>query len=337
MNQTQKMLVSALVVTLFLVVSGAYLFFPYELDTRLGQHILWHIKLPIWLTAVLVGSSLAVSSACLQVILRTPLADPSLLGISSGASLSASLFFAIGGATGLLAVLKSSHPVWPTSALPIVCIMGAGLSSFIIYRLAQKLGNSPYVIILVGIAIATLMGALASWMILFLPPNQLQSLTFWLMGSLHNTTWEILSVALPVLLISLFFLHKKVHTLNLFYLGDMSLTLKGKDPKKETNVILIASAILVGVSVSIAGTVAFIGLVVPHVIRLWIGYDNKLVIPLSGLLGAMILVSCATINQWLFAVQVPLSMLTATIGAPLFIYLLVQGQRFTTSQTEEWR
>lgn len=283
-------------------------------------YILLHIKLPICLTAIAVGTSISVASAALQVNLNNPLADPGIIGISSGASLMAALFL----------VLVSSLGVLPTQAiyahsiylLPLLCFFGASISGMLIYIVARKIGRAVASFILAGIAISTAFSAIVGWIYLVAPPQALQSLTFWLMGSLHYTNYASLSLAILLMLFGLTMLARSASQLNMMYLGEQSANAAGINAKALQTKVFIYVALLVGVSVSIAGSIAFLGLLVPHAIRKLHGYDNRKVFLYAGLLGSIVVMLCALINEYLFDTSVPLSMLTASIGAPMFIYVL---------------
>jgi iron complex transport system permease protein len=298
-----------------------YLLPPSFPVSEIERYILWQLKLPVLLTALTVGSSIAGASAALQVLLKNPLADPGIIGISSGASLFAAAFILLSGSQ-LGAYVVGDH--WPASiyVLPLLCFVGALLSSLLIFTLAKWMGGAVSSVILSGIAISTLCSAIVGWMFLVAPPNQLQSLTFWLMGSLDNTTWASLSVSLPVTLLCLSLLFVKRGVFNKLYLGEQSATLSGINIKQFHTQALLIIALLVGISVSIAGSIAFLGLLIPHFIRQLHGNDNRIVIPLSAIAGACVMVLCALINSALTNVTLPISMLTASIGAPLFIYVL---------------
>ncbi|MGQ8366709.1 FecCD family ABC transporter permease [Glaciecola sp. 1036] len=314
-----------------IILSVGYLLLPYELDTGVGRHIFWQIKLPILLTAILTGSALSSSSAVLQVVLRNPLADPGIIGIASGASLMAAIYFAFVAVTGFADTLFTSAELLAV-ALPILCFIGAMLSSSLIFLFARRIGNNPAAVILVGIAVSTLFGALIAWLYLVLPPMQIQNLTFWLMGSLRNTTWLTLFVALPLIGCSFVLLLVRNKQLNWLFLGEQAAQLRGLDVRKFQSGTLLLVAILIGTSVAIAGSIAFIGLIVPHLLRLILGNDNRVIVPASGMAGAIVLVSCAIANEHIFATPVPLSMITASIGAPVFIYLLLKHSGVTLWQ-----
>jgi iron complex transport system permease protein len=272
-------------------------------------HILHNIKLPILLTAVLVGSALAMGSAALQVTLNNPLADPGIIGISSGASLMAAIFLVLFSALGTMP--QAFLYQYSVFLLPLFCFIGACLSGALIYVVAKKIGHSVASFILAGIAISTVFSAVVGWIYLSAPPQ-----------ALSYTNYYSLLVAGALIVLALVSLMAMPKQLNLLYLGESAAKSAGVNTKTQQRKIFIIVAILVGVSVSIAGSVAFLGLLVPHAIRRLHGYDNKQVLVYSALLGSSVLLCCAIINEYLFSTAVPLSMLTASIGAPLFIYVL---------------
>lgn len=281
------------------------------------QHIFIHLSLPMLITAILVGSALAMSSAALQIVLNNPLADPGIIGISSGASLCAGIVI-IGG------ILPSSAFIW---GLPVACFTGALVSSGLIYVLAKRLALTHSAVILAGIAISTVCAAALAWLYIFGDAQATRNLTFWLMGSFQHASYPILAVAGIIISIGLSALYYRSGALNSLYLGDVNAQLLGIDPQRLTRIVLVICALLVGVSVSIAGSIAFVGLLVPHILRRLYGSDNRLIIPLSGLVGAGLMLVIVTVNQILDGVVLPVSLLTASIGGPIFVWVLFKGHQ----------
>ncbi|MFW8589318.1 FecCD family ABC transporter permease [Glaciecola sp. 2405UD65-10] len=307
-----------------LLLSALYLFPNLILSSELSKsteiHILFAIKIPIYLTAILVGWAISSASAALQVTLQNPLADPGLLGVSSGASFMAAvclfIFASIGIAPNALFFEYSMY--W----MPLVCFAGACLSGLLIFAVAKKIGQSISSFVLAGIAISTLFSALVGWLYLVAPAQAMKSLTFWLMGSLQYTNYTSLTVAGSLIIFALILLYLKSHHLNKLYLGAQAAANAGVNVESLQRQIFLLVALLVGASVSIAGSVAFLGLLVPHVVRRIHGYNNQHVQILSGILGANVMLVCANANEYIFSTQVPLSMITASLGAPLFLYVL---------------
>jgi iron complex transport system permease protein len=294
-------------------------------DFDIEVHILITLKIPVAITAIVVGAGVSMASAALQVNLNNPLADPGIIGVSSGASLMAAIFLFVFGSGGIAAQpWLFSYSIY---YMPLLCFVGASLSGLLIFALAKKLGQSISSFILAGIAVSTAFSGIIAWLYLIAPPNALQSLTFWLMGSLHYTNYGSLAIAGTIILLGLIALIAMAKPLNYLYLGSDTAKIAGVDAGKLQTRVFLLVALLVGVSVSIAGSIAFLGLLVPHAIRTLHGYDNNTVFLCSGLLGASVILFCALINEYLFSTSVPLSMLTASIGAPFFIYVLLNKHK----------
>jgi ABC-type Fe3+-siderophore transport system permease subunit len=197
---------------LFLVVVSLFVFTDgYAwLNTDIEQHIFINIRLPVLLTAIAVGGAISISAAALQILLRNPLADPGIIGISAGASLMAAVVLL----SGSVAFLPSNVESMSYYVLPVACFIGALLSSFIIYALARKLQASISAVILAGIGISTIAGAIIGWLFIYAPPQSIKNLSFWLMGSLHNTNYTSLTFALPIIFVSMASLLKQGRKLN---------------------------------------------------------------------------------------------------------------------------
>ena len=288
---------------------------PWLIESEADVLILTHIRLPLVTTAILVGAALAVSSACLQVTLRNPLADPSIIGITSGASLCAAILLLAGQDA-----LVTSGPY----LLPLACFAGAVASTLVIYHIAKRMSGVNSAVILAGIALSTVTGAIVAWLHLISDAQSMRNLTFWLMGSLHQADWLVISVAGPIMALLLTFLLTQGRRLNWFYFGTGDAQLMGVDVVRFNKQILIASALLVGAAVSIAGSIAFVGLLVPHLLRNIFGFDNRFIIPASALVGAVLMLLIAMLNTQLVGGIIPVSMLTSTIGGPLFLYSVMR-------------
>lgn len=278
------------------------------------QQILIQIRLPMVLTAIAVGAALSVSSALLQVLLRNPLADPGIIGISSGASLFAAIYLLAGGVWGWTGMQYG---------LPLFCFAGAMLSTLLIYMLARRLvslnGSS---VILAGIGISTIAGAIIAWLYFFSDAQALRNLTFWLMGSLMQTDLALISMTLPVILLLVAYSIRQAKPLNWLYFGHKTALLAGLDVSRFNRHILLCSALLVGIAVSLAGSIAFVGLLVPHLLRNFCGHDNRFILPASALGGALLLMLVLILSKSFGGVAVPVSMLTASLGGPVFLYSL---------------
>ena len=291
----------------------ASLFFdPIEL------RIFWQLRVPLVITALIVGAGLAVSSAVLQVLLRNPLADPGIIGISSGASLAAALFLVFGSTLPFLYVQY---------LLPVFCFFGALLSTAAIYFISKRLTGIHSGVILAGIAISTLSGAVIAWLHFLSDAQTMRNMTFWLMGSLNQADWKVLLVAAPILLLSLVFLMCQGRALNWLYFGASSAQLAGLNVPRFHKIMLLTCALVVGIAVSIAGSIAFVGLLVPHMLRNFFGFDNRFILPASALLGGIVLMVVVLIGRVAGDASVPVSMLTATLGGPIFLYSILRLNR----------
>ena len=309
------------VVSVNLVLIAAILFADLFADTgtepQVANFIRLNLQLPLVVTAILVGSALCVSAASLQVVLNNPLADPGIIGITSGASLAAACLL-------LLSPVAISPYLY--YLLPLACFVGALCSTAIIYKFARHLVSVRAAVILAGVAISTMVGAIIGWMYLFTDATALRNLTFWLMGSLHQADWWVITVASPIIILSLWVQLRNTRQLNLLYAGEVATQVAGIDTKRLHRQILLAAAMGVGAAVSMAGSIAFVGLLVPHAIRLLFGHDNRFVLPMSATVGAMVMLIAASLSEFLFVSALPVSMLTATIGGPVLIYALYKGQ-----------
>ena len=286
-------------------------------DNGLFWHIFVQLQLPLVFTAILVGAVLAVSAGSLQVVLQNPLADPGIIGITSGASLVAA---------GLL-ILQPVQSLIPTVyLLPLGCFVGALLSTWLIYRVARRLRGAAMAVILAGIAISTLAGAVMAWLYVIADAQALRNLTFWLMGSLYQADWLVLLVAGPVMLLSVIYQLTQARRLNWLYGGEAMAAAAGVSPPQLIRRTLLASALGVGAAVSVAGSIAFIGLLVPHFLRQVVGHNNRILLPACALCGAAILLGVATFSEYLHLVTLPVSMITATLGGPLLLLALYRGQ-----------
>lgn len=310
-----KLLFSLSALLIFIVIFALLRGLDAPFSGGVDSQILWQLRLPLVVTAMVVGSALAVSSACLQVLLRNPLADPGIIGITSGASLFAAIFLLLGGSL----VLEFGQYL-----LPLFCFIGALVSSLCIFIIAKRLPGVTSAVILAGIAISTLCGAIVAWMYLFTDAQSIRNLTFWLMGSLHQADWTILSVAAPIILLFVGFLLSQGQNFNWYYFGENEAQLAGLDVSNFNFRVLASCALVVGIAVSIAGSIAFVGLLVPHILRSVFGFDNRFVLPASALLGAILLVMVVIISDAIISTNLPVSMLTATLGGPIFLWSIIR-------------
>ncbi len=285
-------------------------------DPELHWHIIINLQLPLIVNATLVGATLAVSGGTLQVVLRNPLADPGIIGITSGASLCAA---------GLL-LLPFSLPLPMHYLLPIGCFTGALISTWLIFKIAKRLDNAASAVILAGIAISTLAGAIIGWLYLIADASAMRNLTFWIMGSLHQTDWVLLAVSGPIMLVSIAMQLYYAKRMNFLYAGELATAAAGVCPQTLINRCLFITALGVGAAVSVSGSIAFIGLLVPHLLRFMVGHDNQKLLPATALSGALILLLVVAVAELSAVISLPVSMVTATIGGPLLLAVLYRGR-----------
>ncbi len=282
-----------------------------ETDDSRHELVVWTFRMPRILVAFMVGAALAVSGTILQGITRNPLADPGILGVTSGASLAA------------VATI-----VWfdvPISWLPFAAFAGALVMAILIYWLAWNGGSSPVRLILVGVGLSAVAGALTNLMIVFGEINQVQQATIWLAGSVYGRDWEHvqtitlwLAILLPITLVF-------ARQLNTLGLGDDLARGLGLRVELQRVALLILSVALAAIAVSVAGTVGFVGLVAPHITRRLVGSTHEGLIPTAALFGGVLLIFADLIGRWVIAPsELPVGIIAAIIGAPYFAYLLYQ-------------
>lgn len=274
---------------------------------ELYQTILWDLRLPRTLAAVLVGAALGMSGSLLQGMLRNSLASPFLLGISAGAGLAAVAMLSLG-------VIST----W----VPLGAWVGGLLTTLIVYFLArQKNGISVERLILGGVAVSSLFGAIQSVLLLMAEDGQIQAALNWLIGSLNGRGWNQVTVSGSYIFIALVCGCLLARSVNLLNLGDELAVGLGVSVMRSRILIGSVATLLAAGAVSIGGLIGFVGLIVPHGIRLMVGTDYRAVLPLSAVGGALVL-SFADLLSRLGAVELPVGAVTALLGSPLFIYLL---------------
>ncbi len=275
------------------------------------------IRLPRILLAIIVGASLAVSGAAMQGLFRNPLADPGLIGISSGASLGVAVVIVLGGPiTG----------VFGFYSLSVAAFVGGLITCLLIFRFARLNGTfSVIYMLLAGIAINALAGSGTGFLTYLSNDEQLRSLTFWTMGSLGGALWPAVIVAATVVIPSTILLIKNARKLNVLLLGEQEAQYLGIDSENLKRIIIICTALSVGAAVAVSGIIGFVGLVVPHLIRLTVGPDHHLLIPASALLGAILLLAADTFARTIISpAEMPVGILTSLIGGPFFLWLLMK-------------
>jgi len=286
--------------------------------------VLTHIRLPRTLLCLAVGASLAISGAAMQGLFRNPLADPGIIGVSSGAAVGAAI------ALVLLAPMALSMPEWISLALTsVMAFLGALAASVIVYQLAKTpWGTSVSILLLAGVAITALSGSLLGFMNYLADDQALRDLTLWQMGSLAQTNRTLVAIVCCCSLICALLLYREANHLNALALGEAEAGHLGIDVNPLKRRLLLLATITVGVSVSAVGIIGFIGLVVPHLVRLLTGPDHKTLLPLSAIVGAWLLLIADMLARTLAApAEMPVGIITALIGAPFFIGLLLKQKK----------
>lgn len=278
--------------------------------------IIQSIRLPRALLAASVGAVLALSGACLQGLFRNPLADPSLIGVTAGASVGASLAIVLGGL---------GFGLW--GGLPLVSVgafVGGLAAVWLVYRVASSVnGTSVATMLLMGIAVTSLAASLTGLMDYFADNEMLRRMSLWRMGGLDGADYPRAFLMLAVLTVMLLRVGGLARALNTLLLGESQARHLGVEVERLKTRLIILVAAGVGVSVAMAGSIAFVGLVVPHMVRLAVGPDHRLLLPLSALGGASLLLLADTLARVVMApTELPVGLVTALLGAPFFISLL---------------
>jgi iron complex transport system permease protein len=279
--------------------------------------VLWSIRLPRVLLGVGVGAGLAVAGAALQGIFRNPLADPQLIGISSGA--------AAGSALGILLI----EGVVGSLAGPVGAFAGGLAAAAAVYALARHRGRTEVVtLVLAGIAVAAVGGALAGFLSVVADDPRLGSPLFYSLGGLGVATWRLVAVTLPLVAIGVLLLPREARRLDLVLLGEREAAHLGVEVEAVRRRVLLLVTLTVGATVAAAGVIGFVGLLVPHAVRLVTGPGHRVLLPASALGGATLVVAADTVARTVaIPLEVPVGLLTALAGGPLFLWLLRRTRR----------
>ena len=272
--------------------------------------ILYEIRLPRVLLGASVGACLAISGAALQALLRNPLAEPYLLGVSNGAALGTMLAFVFFGSFEF--------------SRPILAIAGAGLATVAVYRIARsRAGMNVERLVLSGVIVTTFLSSIIILMTTLLDATRLRSFTFWLLGDLSQATYTGFIMTFAAAVIGTLLLTSQAKALNLMMIGERDALDFGVEVGKTRAIVFLAASAMVGTGVAASGSVGFVGLIVPHLVRLATGSDNRTVLPFSAVFGAAFVVLADMVARTVIAPrELPVGAITALIGAPLFIYLL---------------
>lgn len=283
--------------------------------------IIMDIRLPRIVLGIFIGAALAVSGAVMQGLFRNPLADPGLVGVSSGASLGAVSIIVLGGTwfAPLMGVLG-------IYTLPLSAFLGGLATTLLLYKVATRRGQtSVATMLLAGIALGALAGALTGALVYIADDRQLRDLTFWGLGSLAGATWTKIATAAPIIAIVLIVVPFLARGLNGLALGEAAANHLGISVQKVKNIAIVAVAAATGASVAVSGGIGFVGIVVPHILRLSIGPDHRYLLPASALLGAILLLLADAVSRTLVApAELPIGIITAAFGAPFFLWILLR-------------
>ncbi|MHC1740493.1 MAG: FecCD family ABC transporter permease [Anaerolineaceae bacterium] len=279
----------------------------------LAQKLVFNLRVPRVLTAMLLGASLAAAGGVFQMIFANPLVDPGFLGVSQGAAFGAAI-----------SIIFLGGFAWATqlSAAFFGC-----LGLFISYLLAKRVRYGGWVLrlVLAGIAVSAFFSAgLGILKYIADPLSQLQAITFWLLGGLWGITWKQFLIIFPVVAVSLFILWRMRWRLNLLSLGDETAFSLGLAPGRERSLLLIAAVAATSAVISVAGMVSWIGLIIPHIARRIFGADSRYMLPASMLIGAVFAILCDDLGRVLMAGEIPLGIITSLIGAAIFAYIMVK-------------
>ena len=286
--------------------------------TPAQESIVWNLRLPRVFLALIIGAMLATSGVAFQGILRNPLADPYILGVSTGA--------AFGAASAIL--FFSDFSFFGQSVLPLFAFIGGLISLAFVFSLSRQQGQfERETLILAGVVVQALLGAFLS-LLIAVSGEQMQQIIFWMMGSLANSDWSDVLILLPYLLIGLAYLLLQRRELNVIALGERAATHLGLNVERKKIAILIVGSLLATAAVSMVGIIGFVGLIIPHLMRLLVGPDHRILLPVSTLAGAIFLLWSDTLARTLVQSQeIPIGAITAFVGAPFFAYLLKSGLR----------
>jgi len=284
------------------------------------QFVLFEIRMPRVLGSALVGAGLAVSGVALQALFRNPLADAGLIGVSSASAL---------GAVMVIVVLPWFMVAISPMTLSVAAFgMGLAMTGLLYYLSTQNGQTQVAFMLLAGVALNALAAALTALFVTLSTDSQMRSIIFWMMGSFSGMTWTEVLILVGVMGTSLWALIRSARQMDLYLLGESVSQQMGQDPKPFKYKMMAWSALMVGVAVSMVGMIGFVGLVVPHMMRLWVGVPHQKLLPASALGGAILMVLADSLSHNLVSpLELPVGLLMALIGSPFFLWILWQKRR----------
>ena len=291
---------------------------PIKADFAEGnESIIFYIRFPRVIVAMLVGAGLAVSGVVMQGMFRNPMADPGILGVSSGAGL---------GAVTAIALGLSARSLF---FLPLFASAGSLLASFIIFVLSSKRGKIPSLtLILSGLAVSMFISALTSLLLTSILGDQVKEFLFWTTGGLSARRWEHAAIAAIPIITCTIILITYARDLNVLMLGEEEAQAVGLNSSATRKALLFLTSITTAAAICVSGSISFVGLIVPHMMRLIVGPDHKILIPVSAIAGALFVVACDLISRIIFAPrEIGVGIVTSLIGAPYFLFLLYRARK----------
>ncbi|AEE95953.1 FecCD family ABC transporter permease [Mahella australiensis] len=279
--------------------------------------IVWGIRLPRVLLAATVGMGLAVAGTAFQGLLQNPMADPYVLGVSSGASFGATISIVLGIGSGFMGLAGST----------IAAFVGAVLTMAAVYTLGRAGRKSSMVtLLLAGIAVSSFLSAMVSFMMI-LNHDKLESIVLWTMGSFATASWASLYISFPIIFIGGVVLLSMSKEMNALLMGDETALHLGVDVNKIRKLLLVVGSLITASAVSVSGIIGFVGLIIPHVVRLFTGPDHRRLLPAATVSGAIFMIISDTLARTLMApIEIPVGIITSLVGGPFFLYLLVRNR-----------
>ena len=312
-KQERVMLISLIFLLLGIMTLSLFLGSVFISPGELFQsEILWQIRLPRVILAALIGLLLSISGVILQGILRNPLADPYILGISAGAGVGAAVSLALG----------AQFVIFGMSSVPAGAFIFALLAVFVVYKLSQVAGKTaPETLILAGVALSAFCAAILSLIIII--TGNLQTIYFWLLGSLSSASWGDVATVIPYALAGTAIAYFFSKELNALLLGEEMAGTLGVDVEKTRLMLIGAASLMTAAAVSVSGLIGFVGLIIPHWIRLLIGPNHRLLVPVSALSGMLLMIIADVLARTVLSpMEIPIGIIMALVGAPFFLYLL---------------
>ncbi len=284
----------------------------HAVGTGMKDFIIWQVRMPRVVLSMLVGASLAVAGVATQGLFKNPMADPYIVGVSFGGGLGATVALLYGAALGFGEFL-----------VPAAAFLGALGATFLVYNLARTGGRVPVsTLILSGIAVGSFFSAIIS-LLMAMHGEDLQSVVFWLMGGMAARSWRHVGMVIPFIAVGFALAMAFSRELNVMVMGDERAYQLGVDIERAKRILIVAVSLLAGAAVSVSGLIGFVGLIIPHVVRLVVGPDHRILLPCSALVGAIFLIFTDTLARTILApAEIPVGIITALFGAPFFIFLL---------------